>query len=54
MMEELVGNLKKAAAQRIEGNSWMGAATKKAALVKLSKMDVMVGYPDKFRDYSSS
>ena len=40
------------AAQRIEGNSWMGAATKKAALVKLAKMDVMVGYPDKFRDYS--
>jgi putative endopeptidase len=52
MMEELVANLKKAAAQRIMGNSWMGDATKKAALVKLSKMDVMVGYPDKFRDYS--
>ena len=52
MMEELVVNLKKAAAQRIQGNSWMGDATKKAALVKLSKMDVMVGYPDKFRDYS--
>jgi putative endopeptidase len=52
MMEELVSNLKKAAAQRIQGNSWMGEATKKAALVKLSKMDVMVGYPDKFRDYS--
>jgi putative endopeptidase len=52
MMEELVVNLKKAAAERIQGNSWMGDATKKAALVKLSKMDVMVGYPDKFRDYS--
>jgi putative endopeptidase len=52
MMEELVGNLKKAAAQRIQGNSWMGEATKKAALTKLAKMDVMVGYPDKFRDYS--
>ena len=52
MMEELVGNLKKAAAQRIQGNNWMGEATKKAALVKLSTMDVMVGYPDKFRDYS--
>jgi len=51
-MEELVGNLKKAAAARIEGNSWMGAATKKAALTKLAKMDVMVGYPDKFRDFS--
>jgi len=52
MMEELVANLKKAAAQRIQGNSWMGETTKQAALVKLSKMDVMVGYPDKFRDYS--
>ena len=52
MMEELVANLKKAAAQRIQGNSWMGEATKKAALTKLAKMDVMVGYPDKFRDYS--
>ena len=51
-MEALVANLKKAAAQRIQGNSWMGEATKKAALAKLSKMDVMVGYPDKFRDYS--
>jgi putative endopeptidase len=51
-MEELVGNLKKAAAQRIQGNSWMGDETKKAALVKLAKMDVMVGYPAKFRDYS--
>jgi putative endopeptidase len=52
MMEELVANLKKAAAKRIEGNSWMEAATKQAALAKLARMDVMVGYPDKFRDYS--
>jgi len=51
-MEALVANLKKAAAARIEGNSWMGAATKQAALTKLAKMDVMVGYPDKFRDFS--
>ncbi len=52
MMEELVANLKKAAAKRIEGNSWMERATKEAAIAKLAKMDVMVGYPDKFRDYS--
>ena len=52
MMEELVGNLKKAAAVRIRGNSWMSAATKQAALTKLDKMQVMVGYPEKFRDYS--
>jgi putative endopeptidase len=52
MMEELVGNLKKAAAKRIQSNSWMEPATKQAAIAKLGKMDVMVGYPDKFRDYS--
>ena len=52
MMEQLVSNLKAAAAIRIKGNSWMEEATKQAALAKLAKMDVMVGYPDKFRDYS--
>jgi len=52
MMEELVGNLKKAAAKRIEGNSWMSPATKTSAIAKLARMDVMVGYPEKFRDFS--
>jgi putative endopeptidase len=52
MMEQLVANLKVAAGKRIQGNTWMSPETKKAALVKLSKMQVMVGYPDKFRDYS--
>jgi putative endopeptidase len=52
MMEQLVANLKVAAGKRIEGNSWMSPETKKAAMVKLAKMQVMVGYPDKFRDYS--
>ena len=52
MMEELVDNLKKAAAVRIKSNSWMSDATKAAALTKLDKMQVMVGYPTKFRDYS--
>ena len=52
MMEELVANLKKASAARIKANSWMEDATKKAALAKLARMDVMVGYPEKFKDYS--
>ena len=52
-MEALVGNLKLAMTDRINGNEWMGPATKAAAVVKLSRMDVMVGYPDKFRDYSA-
>ncbi|HUP66949.1 MAG TPA: M13 family metallopeptidase [Sphingomicrobium sp.] len=52
-MIELIGNLKAAMADRIKANVWMSAATKTAALEKLGKMDVMVGYPDKFRDYSA-
>lgn len=52
MMVTLVGNLKAAMGARIEHNGWMGEATKKAALDKLAKMNVMVGYPDKWRDYS--
>jgi putative endopeptidase len=51
-MEQLVTNLKAAAAKRIQANSWMEPATKQAAVAKLARMDVMVGYPDKFRDYS--
>src|SRR4029078_4823210 len=51
-MVELIGNLKVAMADPNKANSWMSEATKTAALDKLSKMDVFVGYPDKFRDYS--
>jgi putative endopeptidase len=50
-MEDLVKNLKLAMADRIRGNGWMSPETKEAALDKLSRMDVMVGYPDKWRDY---
>ena len=51
-MNELVANLKTAMGARIEKLEWMSADTKKAALEKLSKMEVKVGYPDKWRDYS--
>ncbi len=51
-MEDLIKNLKLAMADRIRGNDWMGADTKKAAIDKLEKMEVMVGYPDKWRDFS--
>ncbi|HEY1125681.1 MAG TPA: M13 family metallopeptidase [Sphingobium sp.] len=53
MMEELVANLKVAMAKRIATNEWMEPATKMAALEKLAKMKVMVGYPETFRDYST-
>ncbi len=52
MMTELVANLKTAMAARIQASAWMSDDTKKAALDKLAKMNVSVGYPDKWRDYS--
>ncbi|HWU01599.1 MAG TPA: M13-type metalloendopeptidase, partial [Novosphingobium sp.] len=52
-MESLVANLKLAMADRIRANGWMGEATKKAALEKLARIDVMVGYPDKWRSYAA-
>jgi putative endopeptidase len=52
-MQDLVANLKVAMAARIRGLEWMAASTKKSALEKLDKMDVMVGYPEKWRDYST-
>ncbi|WP_374529916.1 M13 family metallopeptidase [Novosphingobium sp.] len=52
-MEALVANLKTAMAGRIRNNDWMSEATKQAALEKLSRMEVMVGYPDKFRNYDA-
>ncbi len=51
-METLVANLKLAMGDRIRNNAWMAPETKAAAFSKLEKMDVMVGYPDKWRDYS--
>jgi len=53
MMSDLVANLKTAMAARIQHSDWMSPETKTAALEKLSKMDVMVGYPDTWRDYST-
>jgi putative endopeptidase len=51
-MVELIANLKTAMAARIQKAPWMSPATKTEALTKLGKMQVMVGYPDKWRDYS--
>ena len=51
-MVELIANLKTAMAARIDKAPWMSPATKAEAQTKLSKMQVMVGYPDKWRDYS--
>jgi putative endopeptidase len=50
-MNELVENLKRAFAKRIESREWMGDGTKKQALEKLSMFTTKIGYPDKWKDY---
>ena len=50
--KEMVDYIKKAMKNRIEKLDWMSAATKKKALEKLAKINVKIGYPDKWKDYS--
>ncbi|MBO5988225.1 MAG: M13 family metallopeptidase [Paludibacteraceae bacterium] len=52
-MLELVGNLQKTLGHRIERLSWMSDTTKQKALEKLDAFHVKIGYPDKWKDYSS-
>jgi putative endopeptidase len=52
-MLELVGNLLKAFDGSIDGLEWMSPATRAEAKKKLSKITVKIGYPDKWRDYST-
>jgi putative endopeptidase len=49
---ELVNNLKQALADRIKTLDWMDEPTKQEALKKLAAMNVKIGYPDKWLDYS--
>jgi putative endopeptidase len=49
---DMIKNLKAAMSARIDHLEWMSAETKAQAQKKLAKMDVQVGYPDKWRDYS--
>jgi predicted metalloendopeptidase len=48
----LIENLRTAFDSRILRNSWMSEQTKNAARLKLKKMGVKIGYPDKWIDYS--
>ncbi|MGI8891746.1 MAG: M13-type metalloendopeptidase [Chthoniobacterales bacterium] len=50
---EMVNNLKEALSDRIKSNDWMDETTKKEALKKLAAFTVKIGYPDKWRDYST-
>jgi putative endopeptidase len=51
-IDELVANLLKAYARSVDQLSWMSEATKVEARAKLRKINVKVGYPRRWRDYS--
>lgn len=50
---ELVNNLQKAFATRIEQLDWMSDSTKHKAKEKLFTITKKIGYPDKWRDYKN-
>ena len=52
-MVTLVKNLQTALGERIQALEWMGDSTKTKALEKLAAFTVKIGYPDKWKDYST-
>ena len=52
-MLEIVKNIQAGLGQRVAALDWMSDATKAKAQEKLSSFTVKIGYPDKWKDYSS-
>lgn len=52
-MVNLVDNLQETYRQRIEQTDWMSDSTKAKAIAKLNAFTKKIGYPDKWKDYSS-
>ncbi|HET7583713.1 MAG TPA: M13 family metallopeptidase [Gemmatimonadaceae bacterium] len=50
---EMVNNLQAALRDHIEGAAWMSDTTKQRAIAKLQAFTKKIGYPDKWRDYST-
>jgi putative endopeptidase len=50
---KMVEGIEKAMELRVQQLDWMSAGTKQQALVKLHAIRNKIGYPDKWRDYSS-
>jgi endothelin-converting enzyme/putative endopeptidase len=50
---KMVNEIEKALGHDIETLPWMGEDTKKQALVKLKAITNRIGYPDKWKDYST-
>ena len=51
--KQMIENLRVAYGERIQATDWMSAATKKEALKKLNAFVVKIGYPDKWKNYST-
>lgn len=52
-MDELVENLRAAFRERVATLDWMGEETKKEAFAKLESFNPKIGYPSKWRDFST-
>ena len=52
-VEEMVANIQKAFSKHIEALDWMGEETKAKAQEKLAAFTVKIGYPNKWKDYTT-
>lgn len=52
-MNELVNNLRVVFKEHLQKIDWMSDETKQKALLKFERFTQKIGYPEKFRDYSS-
>lgn len=52
-VQAMVANIKSAFARRVQALDWMAPATKQEALLKVRTIEVGVGYPDSWKDYSA-
>ena len=52
-VETMVANIQKAFSKHIEALDWMGEATKAKAQEKLAAFTVKIGYPNKWKDYTT-
>lgn len=50
---DLIGNISATFEERVQALDWMSDSTKTKALEKLGKFTYKIGYPDKWKDYSS-
>ena len=51
--EEMVANVLEAYKKRIRNLAWMAPETQEKAIAKIDKMQIKIGYPDKWKDYSA-